>query len=59
MPIIKDKETEYALQMAARHEMIHKLLADILADTMICKLNGGDPREYTEMIIDAVAIRKN
>ena len=59
MPIIKDKETEYALQMAAKHEMIHKLLADILADTMICKLNGWDPREYTEMIIDAVTIRKD
>lgn len=48
--IIKDKETEYALQMLARHQMIKKLLSDIMIDIQICDLNGWDKTEYIRMI---------
>lgn len=36
--------------------MIEKLLADILADLVICKLEGWDPWEYIRLLRDAIPV---
>lgn len=38
------------IQELSRHEMIQKLLQDILADISICQLEGWDWREFPQMI---------
>ena len=43
-----DLETRKTLNKVARHEMIHRLLADINCDLMICQLEGWNPREYID-----------
>jgi len=39
-------ETRYQHQRLARLEMITKLEADILADMMVCDIEGWDKMEY-------------
>lgn len=56
--IIKDAETEYALQMLARHQMIKRLLSDICMDAEICRMNGWDATEYVRMIRDAIKFER-
>lgn len=45
-----------AVQDLARHQMIEKLLADILADLVVCKLEGWDPFEYIRLLRDAIPV---
>ena len=55
-----DLETRKTLNKVARHEMIHRLLADITCDLTICKLEGWNPREYIDdlhSIIDDIYIK--
>lgn len=51
-------EEAKALQKLAREQMKRKLLADIIADLTICKLENEDPKEYIEDLkneIDKIA----
>ncbi len=48
-------ETRYALQTAARHELILKILADIAADMMICELEGWPKTEFIDMLFEEIA----
>lgn len=41
-----DKETRRAMQLVAREEMKMRIYADILADIMICDIEGWDKMEY-------------
>lgn len=41
-----DIETRRAMQLVAREEMKRKIYADILADMMICEIEGWDKMEY-------------
>lgn len=41
-----DKETRRAMQRVAREEMKHRIYADILADMMVCDIEGYDKLEY-------------
>lgn len=50
-----EKESK-AVQDLARHQMIEKLLADILADLVVCKLEGWDPWEYPRLLRDAIPV---
>lgn len=43
-----------AVQDLARHQMIEKLLADILQDMIICRLEGWDIWEYPRLLRDAI-----
>lgn len=43
-----DLETRKTLNKVARHEMIHRLLADISVDLMVCNLEGWNKREYID-----------
>lgn len=43
-------ETRYKLQQEARLAMICKLESDILADMMICDIEGWDKMEYIRQI---------
>jgi hypothetical protein len=45
-----------AVQDLARHQMIEKLLADILADLVVCKLEGWDSWEYSRLLRDAIPV---
>ena len=45
-----EKETTKALQDLARHQMIHRLLADIALDMKICEVEGWDKLEYINML---------
>ena len=47
-------ETRKALQDAARHSMIARLLADIRIDLEVCEIEGWDKKEYIRMIQDAL-----
>lgn len=49
-PLIDAKETCRALNDLARHQMIRKLLADIMTDLMICEIEGWDRLEYLNML---------
>lgn len=44
----------YAVQMLARHQLIEKLLADILFDAQVCAIEGWDAREFPRMIRKAM-----
>ena len=50
MKYIIEKESAKKLQELAREEMKHKLLADILMDMEICKLEWRDVLEYSNSI---------
>ena len=55
-----EKETAKALQDLARHQMIHRLLADIVTDMQICEIEGWDKLEYLNMLkqeLDALGKR--
>ena len=41
-----------ALQELARHQMITKLYADILADMQVCEIEGWDKLEYIHLLQD-------
>lgn len=47
-------ECVYAMQTLARHQMIRRLLADMLADMQVCRLEGWDVREFPRMVGDAI-----
>lgn len=44
----------YAVQTLARHQIIERLLADVLFDTQMCALEGWDAREFPRMIMEAI-----
>lgn len=48
--ILTSPEEAKALNEQARHEMLHRLLVDILIDLQICRLEGWDPAEYIRML---------
>lgn len=39
-------EMRYKFNQLARHQLIRKLYGDILADMMVCDLEGWDKTEY-------------
>lgn len=45
-------DERYKMQQLARHQMRCKLLADIQADMMACKLEGWDQMEYIRDLQD-------
>jgi len=45
-------DTPRKLQELARHKMIVKLYADILADMRVCEIEGWDRMEYIRMLQD-------
>lgn len=45
-------DERYKMQRLARHQMRCKLLADIQADMMACKLEGWDQMEYIRDLQD-------
>ena len=52
--IIPDKETAKALNDLARHQIITKLYADILADMMVCDIEGWNKTEFIRMLQDVI-----
>ena len=49
-----DSDTRWALQVLARRQLIHRLLADILFDINVCRLEGWDWQEFPLEIIGVV-----
>ena len=52
-----DRETRKALNELARHKMKHRLLADVLFDMNVCKLEGWDYKQYVQELkneLDAI-----
>ena len=47
-----DIETRRAMQLVAREEMKHRIYADILADMMVCDIEGWDKLEYIKELQD-------
>ena len=47
-----DRETRRAMQRVAREEMKHRIYADILADMMVCEIEGWDRLEYIKELQD-------
>lgn len=45
----KDK-TAVALNRLAREQLVRRLLADILTDLTVCRLEGWNPREYIDIL---------
>ena len=43
-----------AMQELARHQMITRLYADILADIQICEIEGWDRLEYIHQLQDTL-----
>ena len=43
-------ETAKTLNDLARHQLIEKLLRDILVDVMVCRLEGWDHMEFINML---------
>ena len=43
-------ETAKALNDLARHQMIKRLLLDILADLAVCEIEGWDKMEFITML---------
>lgn len=56
---ILEEGAAYHLQMLARHQLIHRMLADIAVDMRICRLEGWDIWEYPEMLMDAIPKRSD
>lgn len=42
------------MNVLARKQMIHRLLADIMMDISICQLEGYDYKEYIEELKEAI-----
>ena len=56
-----DKDTAKAFNTLARKKFEEKLLKEILADLMVCEIEGWDKREYIEELkelIDGIELRK-
>lgn len=49
-----DRDTAFALQVCARHQMIERLLRDILFDMNVCMIEGWDAEEYPLMILKSL-----
>ena len=49
-----DSDSRRALQVLARQQLIRRLLADILFDINVCRLEGWDWREFPLEIIKVV-----
>lgn len=47
---VPDQQTAKSLNKLARHQMIHKLMADIRLDLAVCEIEGWDKREYIDML---------
>ena len=47
-----DKGTRRTMQLVAREEMKMRIYADILADIMICDIEGWDKMEYITELQD-------
>ena len=47
-----DIETRRAMQRVAREEMKMRIYADILADMMVCDIEGWDKMEYINELQD-------
>lgn len=47
-----DRETRRAMQRVAREEMKHRIYADILADMVVCEIEGWDRLEYIKELQD-------
>ena len=43
-------DERWALNELARHQLIHKLYADILMDMQICKQEGWDPMAFIRQL---------
>lgn len=59
---IIDKKEAYPLQILARQQLKHKLLADINIDLTICKLEWRDYKEYLlelKKMIDEIVTDNN
>ena len=52
--VIADKETARQMNVLARKQMIHRLLADIMMDISICQLEGYNYKEYIEELKEAI-----
>lgn len=48
--ITEDKDTRRALNDLARHQTICNLYRDILADMMVCEIEGWDKKEYLNQL---------
>ena len=46
------KENRRYLQTFARHQFIAHMLSDIATDMMVCKMEGWDPYEFSQIIAD-------
>lgn len=49
-----DAEIPKALNTLARHSMITRLEADILADMQVCKIEGWDQMEYLNELKEVI-----
>ena len=49
-----DSRTPKALNDLARHKMITRIEADILADMQVCQIEGWDKTEYIRMLYELV-----
>ena len=52
--ILESKETVRRYNEFARHSMIHRLLADIMADMQVCDIEGYDKKEYINQIREII-----
>ena len=48
--IPEDEDTRIALNVLARHQTIYNLYRDILADMMVCEIEGWDKKEYLNQL---------
>ena len=48
----EDPRTPRALNDLARHKMINRIEADILADMQVCEIEGWDKTEYIRMLYE-------
>lgn len=50
--VIMDAECAKPLNRLAREQMKHRLLCDIRTDLVVCEIEGIDPREYINELIE-------
>lgn len=49
-----DKETALALQRLCREQLKHRILADILQDITVCRIEGWDYKEYLYELLNLI-----
>lgn len=49
-----NKETAQALQRLCREQLKHRLMADILQDITVCRIEGWDYKEYLLELRDLI-----